>query len=197
MEGSFLTIKESTTGLFKNKGSKFLAFSYRVKNEDEIREIVKDKRKEFYDARHVCYAFVLGEHGEIFRGSDNGEPANSAGIPILNAIKSLEISNVLVVVVRYFGGTKLGVPGLIEAYKTATEDALSQAELVVEFVTFDIEIQFEYAQMNDAMKVIKEYDLQILSQEMLHSCKMKLEVKKSVFEQVKTTFSDLKFLVEN
>lgn len=197
MDGSFLTIKESTTGLFKNKGSKFLAFTFRVKNEDQIREIVKEKRKEFYDARHVCYAFVLGENGETFRGSDNGEPANSAGVPILNAIKSFEISNVLVVVVRYFGGTKLGVPGLIEAYKTAAEDALSQAEFLTEFVVFELEIQFEYAQMNDAMKVIKDFDLQILSQEMMLSCKMKLEVKKSNLEQVKLIFSELEFLVEN
>ena len=139
---------------------------------------------------------MLGEHGDISRGSDNGEPVNSAGVPILNAIKSLAISNVLVVVVRYFGGTKLGVPGLIEAYRTATEEALSQAELIVEFVTFEIDIQFEYAQMNDAMKIIKDFELQILSQEMEFSCKIKLGVKKSVFAQVKSVFLELDFLKE-
>ena len=126
----FLTIQKKSEGIYKEKGSKFIAYAYPIKTEEEVRPLLKSLKKEYYDARHHCYAFVLGKDKKRFRAADDGEPSNSAGAPILGQIRSLDLTNVLVVVVRYFGGTKLGVPGLITAYREAAKDALNQSTIV-------------------------------------------------------------------
>ena len=158
-EGQYWTIETISEGLYKEKGSKFFSYAYPVKTEEEIKEIVKELKKQYYDARHHCYAFMLGAEQLHFRANDDGEPSNSAGNPILGQIRSANLTNILIVVVRYFGGTKLGVPGLIHAYKTAAFEAIENARIVPRDITKIIDIAFDYLAMNDIMKVIKEYDL--------------------------------------
>ena len=184
----YKTIKSKSEGFFKDRSSKFYAFAFPVKNEDEISEIRSKIRKEYYDARHHVYAYRLGADMKTFRASDDGEPSNSSGPPVLGKIKSYELTDILIIVVRYFGGTKLGIPGLINAYGTAAEDAIKNAEIVVKTVTRNITAEFEYAQMNDVMRLIKDFDLKIREQDMQMSCKMVLEVPVSIFEKVKSKF---------
>lgn len=126
----YLTISKPSEGLFKDRGSKFLAFAYPVSSEDEIKEIQEHLRSEYHDARHHCYAYMLGKDKNVFRANDDGEPSSTAGKPILGQIKSYDLTNILIVVIRYFGGTKLGVSGLINAYKTAAEEALKNAKII-------------------------------------------------------------------
>lgn len=184
-EGQYLTIEAISEGVYKEKGSKFFAYAYPVKTEEEIKGIVKELRKEYYDARHHCFAFMLGADQKRFRANDDGEPSNSAGNPILGQIRSTNLTNILIVVVRYFGGTKLGVSGLIHAYKTAAFDAIENAKIVAEDLTEIINIQFEYLAMNDVMKVIKDYDLTLLNQNFDNFCEITLEVKAIVSEEVR------------
>ena len=184
----YKTIKSKSEGFFKDRSSKFYAFAFPVKIEDEISEIRSKIRKEYYDARHHVYAYRLGADMKTFRASDDGEPSNSSGPPVLGKIKSYELTDILIIVVRYFGGTKLGIPGLINAYGTAAEDAIKNAEIVVKTVTRNITAEFEYAQMNDVMRLIKDFDLKIREQDMQMSCKMVLEVPVSIFEKVKSKF---------
>jgi len=160
----YFSIASKSEGIYKEKGSKFIAFAYPVETEEDIKIELDLLKKEYFDARHICYAYRLGENGEKFRANDDGEPNHSAGTPILNQLKSLELSDVLVAVVRYFGGTKLGVSGLITAYKLSTQEALKQAVVVEKIPTTKIEITFEYADLNEAMKLVKKYDGKILNQ---------------------------------
>lgn len=183
-EDTFLTIENISEGLYKEKGSKFLAFAYPVRTVDEIKLIVKDLRKEYFDARHWCFAYMLGQDKAVYRANDDGEPSGSAGLPILGQIKSKNVTNVLVVVVRYFGGTKLGVSGLVNAYKTSTAEALENANIIEEIVKDKIEFSFEYLGMNDVMKLIKEYDLEIISQNFDNQCQMTLQVRQKLSNQV-------------
>lgn len=183
-EGAYLTIAATSEGFYKNKGSKFHAYAHKVYVEEEVKELVKQYKKDYHDARHHCYGFVIGENGDAFRAGDDGEPSNSAGAPILGQIRSKDLSNVCVIVVRYFGGTKLGVPGLIEAYKTSAEEALNNAEIITEHVSFSLELKFTYEEMNTIMKVIKDFDLPILKQEFEMTCYLKTRVKKSDWEAV-------------
>lgn len=179
MMGDFRTIQHQSQGLYKDRGSKFISFACPVKTEEEVRLLVKKLKKEYYDARHYCYAFVLGKDKKNFRAADDGEPSNSAGAPILGQLRSFELTNILVVVVRYFGGTKLGVPGLVQAYREATLDALNQAEIVEEFEKVMVSIKFEYFKMNDIMKVVKDFDLEVLSQNFDLDCQMTLQCNKT------------------
>jgi uncharacterized YigZ family protein len=194
MQDTFLTIKESSEGEYKEKGSKFLAFAFQVKTEDEIKERLDELRKKYYDARHHCYAYQLGQNGELWRANDDGEPNHSAGTPILNQIKSFNVTDVLVVVIRYFGGTKLGVSGLINAYKISTQEALQNAEIEEKIITKIISFSFDYLGMNDVMKLIKDYDLEIINQEFTNTCQMKLSVRLAVVEEVEVKLSDIKEL---
>lgn len=187
----FLTIKAPSEGVYKEKGSKFFAYAYPITSENEAQAKVKSLKKEFYDARHHCYAFTFGKDQEKFRAADDGEPANSAGAPILGQIRSFNLTNVLVVVVRYFGGTKLGVPGLINAYKTSTKDALQQAEIIEGFELLDITLHFDYFQMNEVMKTIKDYNLKIVHRDFNLNCVIHLIMKKTNSETA------LKVLEEN
>ncbi|MDN4166921.1 YigZ family protein [Cytophagales bacterium LB-30] len=176
-EDIYLSIKEESSGLYKEKGSKFLSFAFPVATEDYIKGHLTDLRKKYFDARHHCYAYALGKNQHIYRANDDGEPNHSAGDPILGQIRSKGISDVLVVVIRYFGGTKLGVGGLITAYKTATQEALDQAELVEKLVTEDAEFLFTYEVMNEVMRIVKEYEPQVHNQEFNLQCRLKLRMR--------------------
>jgi uncharacterized YigZ family protein len=169
---SFSTLEKPSQGLYKEKGSKFLAFAYPVKNEMEIRERLAALRKEYFDARHHCYAWMLGPEKKEFRANDDGEPNHSAGDPILGQIRSNNLTNVLIVVVRYFGGTKLGVGGLIAAYKAAAADALREGNSIEEEVMVDLEWDFSYSNMNEVMRLVKEFDLHLLKQQFDTECKV-------------------------
>jgi len=186
----YKTIKSKSEGFFKDKGSKFYAIAFPVKSEDEINQFREQIRKEYHDARHHVYAYRLGTDMKIFRASDDGEPSNSSGPPVLGKIRSHELTDILIIVVRYFGGTKLGIPGLINAYGTAAEDAVNNAETVIKTIFKEIEIQFEYPQMNSVMRIIKENNLKIIEQEMQLSCKIKIGIPLGKFEQVSKKISE-------
>jgi len=161
---NYRTLATSGEGLYREKGSKFIAFAYRVGSVDEVREVMATVRKKYYDARHVCYAYMLGAARTEFRANDDGEPSGTAGRPILGQINSRNLTDVLVIVVRYFGGVLLGTGGLIVAYKEAAADALNNAELVEKQVEEALTIVFEYRQMNEVMKCIREHRAKIVSQ---------------------------------
>lgn len=176
---SYQTISAKSEGIFKDKGSKFLAFAYPFKKETELKEILENLKGEHPKARHYCYAYRLTSNRNIFRVNDDGEPSGTAGRPILNTLLSKDVTNILVVVVRYFGGTLLGVPGLINAYKMATEDALIQADVITKTVQDIYQIEFRYPQMNDVMTLIKEASLESFEQKFDLSCELKLAVNQS------------------
>lgn len=171
---SYTTIQLPAEGIYKEKGSKFLAFAFPVASEEDIRESLEALRKKYYDARHHCYAYMLGADKKKFRAFDDGEPNHSAGDPILGQIRSKGITNVLIVVVRYFGGVKLGVGGLITAYKTAAEDALNNSVVVEKEVTQEMTFSYDYALTPDMMKLVKEFDLKILDQKFEGDCFLKI-----------------------
>jgi uncharacterized YigZ family protein len=172
MVTSFKTLGNRCEGTFKDRGSKFLAFGFPVSDEDEVRSKLEETRKKYHDARHHCYAWRLGEETVTERANDDGEPGNSAGKPILNQLIKFELTNVLVVVVRYFGGTLLGVGGLINAYRSATEDALSNARIVEIERKASYSISFGYEQMNAVMSIIKEFEIDVLMRDFGNSCKI-------------------------
>lgn len=180
LDDTYLTIKSLSEGLYKDRSSKFFFFAYPVKTEDEIKEKLSDLRKTYYDARHHCYAYILGKDGESYRAVDDGEPNHSAGDPILGQIRSNNLTNILIVVVRYFGGTKLGMSGLIQAYKTSAAMAIAENEIIEEKVLESIQIKFQYASMNEVMKLVKTHELSILDQEMMLDCQMTLEFRKGI-----------------
>lgn len=176
---TYLTIKGKAEGLYKEKGSKFIALAYPVKTEDDIKSILSDLRKQYHDARHHCYAYVLGFNGETWRANDDGEPSSTAGKPIHGQIVSRNLTNTLVVVIRYFGGTKLGVSGLINAYKSSASDALDSAEIVTQLVNDIYDVSFAYQAMNDIMKLIKDEDLTIVDQLFDTTCRIVLAVRQA------------------
>ena len=164
MQDTYLTISKTSEGFYKEKGSKFMAFAYPVSSEEEIKEKQDALRKQFYDARHHCYAYIYGNESDFFRANDDGEPNHSAGDPILGQIKSRNLTNTLVIVIRYFGGTKLGVSGLINAYRTAASEALDQNKIVEKQITQAFRLSFPYEEMNEVMKLVKDFDLNIKDQ---------------------------------
>ena len=178
MPDTYKTIIAPTEGIYKEKGSKFLSFAIPVSSVDEVKEIVKNYRKEYYDSRHVCYAYMLGADRKEFRANDDGEPSGTAGRPILGQINSRELTNILVIVVRYFGGILLGTGGLVVAYKEATTDALNQAEVIEKTVDETIAILFDYVLMNEVMRIIKDTNAQISSQSFENQCEMQLSIRK-------------------
>jgi uncharacterized YigZ family protein len=185
---NYQTIEKPAEGIYKEKGSKFLAFAYPVENEDEIRKHLQQLRKTYFDARHHCYAWMLGAEQKHFRANDDGEPNHSAGDPILGQIRSKNLTNVLVVVVRYFGGVKLGVGGLIAAYKLAAEDALKQSVVLKKEVLLTFMMQYDYDATPEVMRVVKDFDLVIRSQDFAERCVMKgtlaLKVKVKLIEKI-------------
>lgn len=183
MPDTYLTLKRESEGLYKEKGSKFLAFAYPVQNEEEIKEIIARLKKQYHDARHHCYAYILGQDGQDFRANDDGEPGHSAGDPILGQIRSNNLTNVLIVVVRYFGGTKLGVGGLVTAYKTAAAEAILANEIIMEIVTEKVRFHFDYLDMNEVMRLVKELEIKIDKQHFDNRCTMTLLVRKALLDQ--------------
>ena len=185
----YRTIEADAEALFKEKSSKFLCFAYHVTTEEQIRERLEVLYKKYYDATHHCYAWRLGPRGETFRANDDGEPSSTAGKPILGQLLSHEITDCLIVVVRYFGGTKLGVSGLIEAYKTSAAEVIAAAEVVERTVDDRIEVRFSYMAMNEVMRVIKDMQPKIVEQCFDNLCTMTLTIRQSQSEQLLTRLS--------
>jgi uncharacterized YigZ family protein len=190
-EDTYRTIEKPVEGIFRDRGSKFLAYAYPVNNESALKRILAQLKNEHPKANHHCWALRLTIDRSVFRINDDGEPAGTAGRPILNMLLSRDLTNLAVVVVRYFGGTLLGVPGLINAYKLATEDALSKAVIVEETVNDVYAIEFDYLQMNDVMRIIKDDDLIILSQEFDNNCNIRISIRKSRVNQTVSKFEKL------
>ena len=179
IQDSYKSIAAEAKGLFKDNGSRFIAHAYPVETEDEVKELVAALKKEYYDARHHVYAYRLGYLGDKFRANDDGEPSGSSGRPVLGQIDSNELSDILVVVVRYFGGIKLGIPGLIRAYKTATADAIANAEIVEKIASKMYRVHFGYMSMNSVMKVFKDMGLEQKNQQFDMECSMDTSVRLS------------------
>lgn len=177
IQDTYRTIAAESEGLFKDNGSRFIALAYPVETQEEVKTIVDGLRKEYHDARHHCFAYRLGADGAVFRASDDGEPSGSAGRQILGQIDSRNLSDTLVVVVRYFGGIKLGIPGLIRAYKTSTADALENAEIIGKTARKRVHLSFGYLAMNDVMKLVKENETEIKSQSFDLQCNMDVLVR--------------------
>ena len=184
MTDSYITISTPGEAIYKEKGSKFLSFAFHIDDEDEADAIRKDFKKKYYDATHVVYAFRIGAEGQQFRAADDGEPSGSSGLPVLNTIKSRNITNVIVLVVRYFGGTKLGIPGLIDAYSQAAGMALDAAETEERLVTEIIDVIVPYSQMNYVMRIVKDQDLQIAEMGGSTDCEIKILVRKNLKDNV-------------
>lgn len=176
---SYRSIAARSGGLFKDNGSRFISFACPVETEDEVREIVSSLKREYHDARHHCYAYRLGYKGDVFRANDDGEPSSSAGRPILGQIDSNGLSDILIVVVRYFGGIKLGIPGLIRAYKTSSADAIANAEIVMKTAVRRYRLGFGYLEMNSIMKIIKDMGLEQKGQEFGNACSIDVAVRLS------------------
>ena len=177
--------------LYKEKNSKFFGYAFPVTTEEEIKEILERLRKEHFSARHWCYAYQIGTEKIQYRANDDGEPNNSAGMPIYGQIQSFDVTNVVIVVVRYFGGVKLGVGGLISAYKTAAQMALENSEIVERTIDKHFTISFGYAHMNKVMRIIKEKNLQIVSQKMEMDCEIEISIRKKNVQNLLDTFENL------
>ncbi|MCC5944559.1 MAG: YigZ family protein [Bernardetiaceae bacterium] len=191
MKDSIRSLRNESEGFYKEKGSKFLAHAMPVASEEDVKEALEQLRTKYHDARHHCYAYILGWESERFRANDDGEPNNSAGIPILNQIRSFELSDTLVVVVRYFGGTKLGVSGLIQAYKIAAQEALDKAEIYEKINYKQLQIRYRYEQTNEVMRLIDQHSLTILNQNFAADCEATLQVRAAIYAQVKADFEAL------
>lgn len=177
--------------IFKEKGSKFIAYALPVTNETEIKNHLERIKKEHFSARHWCYAWQIGKEKKQYRANDDGEPSGTAGLPIFGQIQSFDLTNVLVVVVRYFGGVKLGVSGLINAYKTSAQMVLQNTEIQTFTIDLDFEISFEYKDMNRVMRVLKEKNISVKNQILQENCKIYIEVRKSEVEKISQIFSTM------
>ncbi len=182
---SYQTISKASEGYITEQRSKFISYAIPVRTPEEVKEHIDSYRKQYYDARHVCWAYMLGHERTNFRVNDDGEPSSTAGKPILGVINSNELTNILIVVIRYFGGVKLGTSGLIVAYRAAAQDAITNAEIIERTVDEDITIIFEYPFLNGIMKIIKEDNPQIISQQFDMDCEMTLRIRKGEAEKLK------------
>ena len=191
---TYLTINNPAEGLYKDKGSKFLSFAYPVTSVDEVKEILAQKRKQFYDARHVCYAYMIGYKRDVFRANDDGEPSGTAGRPILGQINSSELTDVLIIVVRYFGGILLGTSGLIQAYKTAASDAIANATISERIVEDTFTSTFGYDCLNSVMRIIKDFNLTIVHQRQELDCTLTFRIRLSDIDAVAARFGKLDFV---
>ncbi len=180
-------------GYYTEKRSKFLAFAHHVESADEVKEIIDEYRRRYYDARHVCYAYMLGPDRKEFRANDDGEPSSTAGKPILGQINSLLLTDVLVVVVRYYGGVNLGTGGLIVAYRTAAADALAHSEVVTRQVEELVTYEYPYVMMNDVMRIVKEMAPRVVSQQFDNTCSITLAIRRSAADQLRNRLNNLSF----
>ena len=183
-EDTYKTIQESAEAIYTEKRSKFIAIALPVRTLSEVKSLLEEYQKKYYDARHVCYAYMLGAERKDFRANDNGEPSGTAGNPILGQINSNELTDILIIVVRYFGGIKLGTSGLIVAYRTAAAQAIAEATIIEKTVDQDVKIVFEYPFMNDVMRIVKEEAPEILEQSYDMDCIMRLRIRKSLMPRL-------------
>lgn len=193
MTDEYRTITAVAEGFYSEKRSKFYAFAHPVTDVEEIKKIVVSYRKKYYDARHVCYAYAIGPDASVFRANDDGEPSSTAGKPILGQIHSAELTDILVVVIRYYGGVNLGTGGLIVAYRTAAADALSHADVELRQVETIITYTFTYPMMNEVMHIVKEMQPRIVSQKFDNTCEIKLAIRDSEAEQLQQRLNKLAF----
>ena len=193
MTDEYRTIASTSEGYYTEKRSKFLAFAHHVDDVAEVKDIVAGYRKKYYDARHVCYAYMLGAERLEFRANDDGEPSSTAGKPILGQINSNELTNILIVVVRYYGGVNLGTSGLIVAYREAASDAIAHATVETRQVEEIVKYSFAYPQMNDVMRIVKDMNPRIVSQTYDNTCEIVLSIRKSEAEQLKSKLAKLSF----
>ena len=193
MSDTYLTRSEMSVGYYTEKRSKFYAFAHPVETVDEVKDIVAMYRKKFYDARHVCWAYMLGHERIDFRANDDGEPSSTAGKPILGQINSSELTNILVVVIRYYGGVNLGTGGLIVAYRTAAADAIANANIEERLIEQEIVYNYPYIMMNDVMRVVKDMQPRIISQTFDNTCEIKLSIRKSEAPRLKSMLEKLSF----
>lgn len=196
MEDSYFTLQHPGEGLYKEKGSKFIAMAWPVTTEEQVEQFLAEARKKYYDSRHVCYAWRLGREGKRFRANDDGEPSHSAGDPILNEMKSQELSDVLVAVVRYFGGTKLGVGGLIRAYGTAAQEALEDGEREEVVLREEVEIRFPYEKTSDVNRVLHPFRIEADSKTYEMDCHFIYHIRLSRVERIKQVLREIGVLVE-
>lgn len=178
-DDTYHTIKAPSQGLYKEKGSKFLAFAFPVRSADEIKQHLDQLRKDYFDARHHCYAYILGPNKDAWRANDDGEPSGTGGRPIYGQLLSADLTDTLIVVVRYFGGILLGASGLANAYKTAARDAIANAEIIEKTINVRYRLHFEYALMNDVMRIIKDFGLVPQAQDFNLDCRLEVEVRQS------------------
>lgn len=193
-EDTYKTVENISEGMFKDRGSKFISIVFPVKTEQEVKERLGELRKKYYDARHHCYAYILGFDKSAYRINDDGEPSGTAGRPIHGQMLSNDLTNVLIVVIRYFGGTKLGVSGLINAYRTAAKEAIEANKIVTKTIHEEYELHFKYEGMNDVMKIIKDEDLNMLSQQFELDCSLVFSVRKKSGNYVSDRFRKIKDL---
>ena len=193
MSDTYLTIQDKSEGIYTEKRSKFLAFAHPVETIDEIKDLLTDYKKKYYDARHVCYAYMLGPERADFRANDDGEPSSTAGKPILGQINSRELTNILVVVIRYFGGVKLGTSGLIVAYREAAAEALSAATVIEKTIEETVTFTFPYMMMNSVMRVVKELNPRIVEQKYDETCIIPLAIKRSMAPMLEERLNKLAF----
>ena len=193
MSDTYLTIQDKSEGIYTEKRSKFLAFAHPVETIDEIKDLLTDYKKKYYDARHVCYAYMLGPERTDFRSNDDGEPSSTAGKPILGQINSRELTNILVVVIRYFGGVKLGTSGLIVAYREAAAEALSAATVIEKTIEETVTFTFPYVMMNSVMRVVKELNPRIVEQKYDETCIITLAIKRSMAPMLEERLNKLAF----
>lgn len=191
---TYKTIAALAEGIYTEKRSKFIAMALPVRTLEEIKEHLERYQKQYYDARHVCYAYMLGHERKDFRANDNGEPSGTAGKPILGQINSNELTDILIVVVRYFGGIKLGTSGLIQAYKAAAAEAIAHAEIIEKTVDDEVEVAFEYPFMNDVMRIVKEEEPQLVSQSYDMDCLMRLRIRRSMMPRLRERLSKVETL---
>ncbi len=191
---TYLTISSVSEALNKDKGSKFYAFAYPVQTVEQIKEILAEKRKEYYDARHVCYAYMLGYERNVFRANDDGEPSGTAGRPILGQINSSNLTDILIIVVRYFGGTLLGTSGLIQAYKTSAAEAIAAATIEERIVEKTFVSKFGYQDLNAVMRIMKDFDLAIVNQIQEMDCTLYFRIRLSDIDRVRDRFDKLDFV---
>ena len=193
MSDTYLTIQDKSEGIYTEKRSKFLAFAHPVETIDEIKDLLTDYKKKYYDARHCCYAYMLGPERTDFRANDDGEPSSTAGKPILGQINSRELTNILVVVIRYFGGVKLGTSGLIVAYREAAAEALSAATVIEKTIEETVTFTFPYMMMNSVMRVVKELNPRIVEQKYDETCIITLAIKRSMAPMLEERLNKLAF----
>ena len=193
MTDEYRTLKTGGEGYYTDKRSKFLAFAHHVSSVEEIKDILAGYRKKYFDARHVCYAYMLGPERKDFRANDDGEPSSTAGKPILGQINSNELTDILIVVVRYYGGVNLGTSGLIVAYREAAADAIAHSEIETRQVEEIITYNFPYPMMNDVMRIVKDMQPRIVSQTYDNTCEIRLSIRKSEAEQLRNRLQKLSF----